>query len=359
MTDNKDDETTLGADGIQTGDYVYNPIKAFKNKKPLPTPDPMEGVLNIAKRDIYGFLDETVSGQETAKQGLASIGHLFNMKCKLLEIGTPQDDMPRLNIFMSGPTGYGKTYMLTELAKVLNVPIVRIDCSSITQEGWAGASISEMIVASDLRYHLHSHRAGIIILDELDKLAGGAVASNGALPHTGTQHNLLDLLDSRFKTNPKEGGSESLDRLINNSLIVCAGSFEALRKKESEKKNTIGFTKHEDKVEHSELDMEEWKLKMVEAGLIPELVGRVVHVIELQRLTEEQILEVFHKHNNVYDKYRYIAPKFRLENKELAEIAKECYNSKHGLRQLDSSIFKRLLKHLDESENVKPKESEK
>ena len=360
MTTNDKDDDEFNLDNLlteqekkdlQIGETISkSPIKAFNPIKYSPIPKfEKPPVLEVSREDILDYLDETVSGQQEAKESLASMGYLFNMKCLHLDADAPPEDLPRLNLFMSGPTGYGKTFMLTQLAHILGVPFLRVDCSSITQEGWAGASIGESIIASKLYSKRASFNGGIILLDELDKLSTGAKSESGALPHQGTQHNLLDLLDGKFKTNSKEGGGEKIDRIINNSLIVCAGSFEAIRQESKKVKSNIGFKEDvEKKVDHSKLDIEAWKIEMVKAGLIPELVGRIIHVIELKKLSEDEILDVFTKHNNSYDKYRYIAPKFKLLNKDLQDIAKECYNSPHGLRQLDSSVFNRLLEHLEQ-----------
>ena len=358
--DNKDTKNESGLDSVLTNKEknelhsgelppkLIGAIKSFNPVKYTPKFERKEFV-QVSRQDILDYLNETVSGQAEAKESLASIGYLFNMKCLHLDADAPPDDLPRLNLFLSGPTGYGKTFLLTQLAKILNVPFLRVDCSSITQEGWSGASIGESILSSKLHDRRALHHGGIILLDELDKLSTGAKSETGALPHQGTQHNLLDLLDGKFKTNPKEGGGTRIDEVINNSLIVCAGSFEGVRKKARDAKPSIGFKEDESKkMDHSKLSMESWKNEMVKAGLIPELVGRIIHVIELKKLNEKEILDVFTKHNNSYDKYRYIAPKFKLLNKDLQDIAKECYDSPHGLRQIDSAVFNRLLDHLSE-----------
>jgi ATP-dependent Clp protease ATP-binding subunit ClpX len=238
---------------------------------------------------------------------------------------------------MTGPTGTGKTFMLSMLAQCLNVPFVRIDCSSLTAPGYQGADILDFLK------DLGGVAGAVIMLDELDKLALKGSDSFNAYAMSA-QAQLLDLLEGRYSGDAKEG-NKHYSFYPATWLVVCAGSFQSSVKAERELNSTkhgMGF--HGTKAPEPPQDP---RSILRESGLMPELIGRIVRVIETKRLTKEQIIELMlRKDDSSYSKYRKVYQQLRLNIKEIEEIADKVLKSPSGLRELDSLIFNEICNHM-------------
>lgn len=285
---------------------------------------------------VIDYLNDHVIGQDEAKRQLGVLAALYLNRCMRVAEGVDFDELPPINIFITGPTGSGKTYMLRKLADCLGVPFVRIDCSSLSQQGWDGLSLGDALLASELK--TTDSIASVIMLDEMDKLGLGAVSSKGTTPHLGIQNNLLDLLDGKYTYSTKQHFNE----VIKNSLVLCSGSFEDVRKQLGKQKPQIGF-KHTDSKEGN-LDC--WKAKMTEAGLIPELVGRIVDVIELQALTDGEIEQLLKRDLGIYHQYKTLLPEFHLNENVIQKMVQQVKKSKYGLREINTLLFKETCKQV-------------
>lgn len=300
------------------------------------------------KSHILKNFDKTVSGQAEAKDKLASLGYLYQNKIQALYNGIKTDSVPRLNLFVTGPTGYGKTFILTQLANILNLPFIRIDCSTVTAEGWVGDSVSDLI-STQLSPLCECTIPGLIImLDEMDKVITPAVGNSGTDHSVLTQQSFLDLMEGKFVSTGRDltpFKKTVITDAVQKALVVCAGSFEQVRQADKAAKANIGFTRIE---KDKSIDLERWKESMVDAGMLPELAGRIVQVVELSKLTEDEILQIFEKDKSVYKQYQAILPGFNLSKEKKKEIAKKVIESRFGLRELESLIFKEVIKKLED-----------
>lgn len=317
--------------------YIKNFIPKFKSRKFdqwfIPT--------------LKAELDKRAAGQHAAKLKLASLTYLYQNKLMALDNGIRNTSLPRLNLFVTGPTGYGKTFLLTELANIINLPFIRIDCSSITGDGWTGDSLAE-VLHKQLQYvDLESQPGCLILLDEMDKIVAPAVGSGGTNHSLITQQVFLDVMDGKFSSNYDKSFHKNLNlsNFVNTSLIICAGSFETERKANQDIKQNIGFTRTE---KETQINLDKWKESMVKCGMLPELAGRIIEVIELEKLKLDEVLEIFDKETSAYAKYKAVCPGFYLSKEQKIEIAKHTIDSKFGLRELESLIFKKLSEKLND-----------
>jgi ATP-dependent Clp protease ATP-binding subunit ClpX len=276
--------------------------------------------------DIYKYLDKYVSGQEDAKDTLAILGALYCKRCEAVSEGVSSSFLPRLNLFITGPTGTGKTLLATTLSKCLMIPFIRIDCSSLSQTGWEGVSIEQQLAR--FSRILGDDGFGVIMLDEMDKLGNRVSSSSGNIPNMGIQYNLLDLLDGKY-AHPDVNDS------INNCLILCAGAFSGAEKEASRETRSIGFEK--DSITQT---IPEWKDIMVSAGLVQELVGRMIDVVKLNPLTEEDIRSILlNKRNAIRSKYEKLLPGLEFSPEDIDNLVKQAYNSAYGVRELETAVF--------------------
>jgi ATP-dependent Clp protease ATP-binding subunit ClpX len=276
--------------------------------------------------DIFDYLDKFVSGQEDAKDTLAILGALYCKRCTAIQSGVSPLYLPRLNLFITGPTGTGKTLLATTLSKCLRIPFIRIDCSSLSQSGWQGVAIEDQL--SSFSQALGEDGFGVIMLDEMDKLGCKITSTSGGIPSEGIQYNLLDLLDGRYE-HPR------VAKAINNCLILCAGAFSGAEEHATTIQRSIGFEENA-----LTINVPAWKDIMVAAGIVPELVGRLLDVIKLNKLTEDDIRNILlNKRNAIRGKYEKLLPGLTFSDEDVDSIVKEAYNSQYGVRQLDTAVF--------------------
>jgi len=275
--------------------------------------------------EIHDHLDDYVAGQAEAKQKLSALGYLYANRCKNIIEGMDPDTLPRLNMFITGPTGTGKTLLMSTLADCLQIPFTRIDCASLTQVGWEGVGLDEVL--SEFTNEIGEDGFGIIVLDEFDKLGNLVTSSTGQSPNLGTQYNLLDLLDGKY-SHPK------VHKGINNCLIVCAGAFTVASKEASTPKRTIGF---------GELDVSKpinWKEVMVKGGIVTELAGRLVDVAVLKKLKKTEIRNIINNPlTGTYTYYKNLGIGLDFNKTQISKLVDKTFNSEYGLRELDTAIF--------------------
>jgi ATP-dependent Clp protease ATP-binding subunit ClpX len=275
--------------------------------------------------EIYNYLDQYVIGQSEAKDKLAILGYLYAYRCQSVEAGVRSQSLPKLNMFLTGPTGTGKTLLLRTLADCLDVPFIRIDCTSVSQAGWEGVSIDDQL----MRFTKISNKDGfgVIMLDEFDKLGNLVTSSSGSTPNLGVQYNLLDLLDGVYS-------HPNVHETINNSLILCAGAFSEATKQAKKSNKSIGFRAYD---QQEKID---WKEVMVKGGIVPELTGRLLDIIELSPLKKNEIKKVIlNPKGGTYTQYKNLLMDINFTQKDVDKLARSTYNSEYGLRELDTSIF--------------------
>lgn len=315
-------------------------------------------------KQIHEFLNQYVIGQDHAKMVLSVAVHNHY---KRIENPVIDDiEIEKSNIILMGPTGVGKTLLVRTLAKMLDVPCAISDATGITEAGYVGDDVENIILslykAAD--NNLEKAQRGIIYIDEIDKLArrGDSASITRDVGGEGVQQALLKILEGTIARIPEGGGrkhpnQEFIEIDTTNILFICGGAFVGLDKlieSRVSSDSTVGFgAKIKSKTdEHEDLSiyLEDVQTKDLHRfGLIPEFVGRLPVRAHLRELTEDQLIEIQQEPKNSIAK-QYIKM-FGLENIQLdvtkdcmKTIAKMCIKDKTGARGLRGIYEKKLLK---------------
>jgi ATP-dependent Clp protease ATP-binding subunit ClpX len=327
------------------------------------TAPPSFDIENLPKpREIYGVLNEYVVGQEQAKRSLSVAVYNHYKRVQMMQSDENDIELQKSNILLLGPTGCGKTLLAQTLAKILNVPFAIADATALTEAGYVGEDVEnillKLIQAAD--YDVKKAETGIIYIDEVDKIA--RKADNPSITRDvsgeGVQQALLKILEGTTASVPPQGGrkhphQEFLSIDTTNVLFICGGAFANLDRVIERRigHQGVGFSAAIQSKEQRDLgEMFEHCLPedLIQYGLIPEFIGRLPVMSAIHQLSRDELMQILTEPRNALVKqfqrfFQFDGIELVFADESLVSIADKALERETGARGLRSIIEEVLL----------------